>query len=159
MPSISSHADKPADARMRDTDREARKKRIDRLDRLATTLDSKFRIPVLGIPVGWDSILGLIPGVGDLVTALPGAAMFYEARRMGARKRASFRIAANTGIDMAFGAIPLVGDAFDLVFKSHRRNMAILKDELARIETNETKEDSWHSDTVQTTTAETARKS
>lgn len=106
--------------------------RIARLDRMADALDARFR--VFGFPVGWDSILGLIPGVGDVVTAGPGVAMIYEGYRMGARKRSMARMAANTGIDMVLGGIPLLGDAFDLVFKSHRRNMSILKHELARIE-------------------------
>jgi hypothetical protein len=118
----------------RASEQHARRARIARLDRLANKLDARFRIPGLGIPVGWDSILGLIPGVGDFVTALPGAAMFYEAQRMGARKRAKVRIAANTGIDLAIGAIPLVGDVFDVAFKSNRRNIAILKEELVRVE-------------------------
>ncbi|PLS21594.1 DUF4112 domain-containing protein [Neptunicoccus cionae] len=116
-------------------DAEDRRARIARLDRLADTLDTRFRI--FGIPIGWDSILGLIPGVGDLVTAGPGAIMFYEAHRIGARKRAKVKIAANTGIDMLIGGIPLVGDLFDVVFKSHRRNIEILKQELERIETAE----------------------
>lgn len=131
MPAGSSQAGEKTNS---DTQRADRRARLARLDRLATTLDTKFRLPVLGIPVGWDSILGLIPGIGDAATALPGAAMFYEAQRMGARKRAKFRIAANTGIDLAIGTVPLVGDIFDLAFKSHRRNITILKQELARIE-------------------------
>ncbi|WP_299046441.1 DUF4112 domain-containing protein [uncultured Tateyamaria sp.] len=131
MPYTSSPADDAATTQAR----AARRDRVARLDRLATALDARFR--VFGIPVGWDSILGLIPGVGDVATALPGAAMFYEARRMGARRRARTRIAINTGIDLAVGAIPLVGDLFDLAFKSHRRNIEILKAELARTEAQE----------------------
>lgn len=122
MPSISSPA----------AERRLRRGRIDRLDRLAEALDAKFR--VFGFPVGWDSILGIVPGIGDLVTAGPGAIMIYEANRIGARKRVMARMAANTGIDMVIGGIPLLGDAFDLVFKSHRKNMDLLKRELARIE-------------------------
>lgn len=113
---------------------DVRRARIDRLDRLSHSLDSRFRVPGLGIRVGWDSILGLIPGLGDLVTAGPGAVMLYEGRRIGARKRALARIGANTGIDMVLGGVPVLGDAFDLFFKSHRRNIAILKRELAQIE-------------------------
>ncbi len=116
-----------------------RRARIARLDRLADALDTRFRIPGLGLRVGWDSILGLIPGVGDLVTAGPGGVMLYEAHRMGARRRAMAGIGINTGIDMLLGSIPLIGDAFDAVFKSHRRNIAILKRELALIEASEDK--------------------
>ncbi len=112
---------------MTDNDRTAR---LARLDQLANTLDSKFRVPVLGIPVGWDSILGLIPGVGDLITLGPGAWTIVEGHRMGARKRVLGRMALNTGIDTLLGGIPLIGDAFDLFFKSHRRNVALLRREL-----------------------------
>lgn len=137
MLSTSSHAGNSASQRPIAYDRLARRGRVARLDRLATTLDARYRI--FGVPVGWDSILGLIPGVGDFATALPGAAMFYEAWHMGARRRASIRIALNTGVDLAVGAIPILGDLFDVAFKSHRRNIEILKDELARIEAREDK--------------------
>lgn len=112
---------------MTDSDHTAR---LARLDRLANTLDSKFRIPLLGIPVGWDSILGLIPGVGDLITLGPGAWIIVEGHRMGARKRVLGRMALNTGVDTVIGGIPLIGDAFDLFFKSHRRNVALLRRDL-----------------------------
>lgn len=75
---------------------------------------------------------------------------------MGARKRAQLRMAANTGIDLAIGTIPLVGDAFDLVFKSHRKNIGILKDELSRIEAKEKEEEPWQNDTDPETDAKTA---
>lgn len=136
-----------------DAERAARRRRIDRLDRLADTLDARFR--VFGFPVGWDSILGLIPGVGDVVTAGPGAVMFWEGYRMGARKRSLARIAANTGIDMVIGGIPLIGDAFDVAFKSHRRNIDILKRELARIETREGDTASWPNENDRPTEAAT----
>jgi hypothetical protein len=111
-----------------------------------------------------------VPGVGDLATALPGAVMIVEARRMGARKRAQSRMVVNTGVDLVIGAIPVLGDAFDLAFKSHKRNIAILKDELARIEAregtrsspeatrqaNQEMEATWHSDTDQPTDRKTA---
>lgn len=115
------------DASVRGADLE---RRLGRLERMANTLDTKFRLPVLGIPVGWDSILGLIPGVGDLVTVGPGAWMIVEGQRLGARKRVLARMAANTGVDAVLGGIPVLGDAFDLFFKSHRRNVAILRREL-----------------------------
>lgn len=135
------------------TDRRAR---LARLERLAETLDARFRIPGLGIPVGWDSILGLIPGVGDLITAGPAAVMIYEAHRMGARKRAMARMGFNTGVDLVLGGVPLLGDAFDVFFKAHRKNVAILKTELDRIERKEAQEDgSWQSETARRTEAAT----
>ena len=95
-------------------------------------MDTRFR--VLGVPVGWDSILGLIPGVGDAVTVIPSALMMTSGYRVGVRKRALARMAVNTGIDLAVGTIPLVGDIFDLAFKSHRKNVAILRDEYERLD-------------------------
>ncbi|WP_375176009.1 DUF4112 domain-containing protein [Pseudooceanicola sp.] len=101
-----------------------------RLERMAGLLDTKFRIA--GLRFGWDSILGLIPGVGDLVTAVPGIYTIYEAAQLGARRRVLGRMALNTGVDFVIGGIPLIGDAFDLFFKSHRRNVDLLKREIAR---------------------------
>ena len=105
--------------------------RLDRLHRLADRLDSRFS--VLGIRFGWDSILGLIPGIGDVATALPTLLLLYEGARMGARRRVLARIAGNTGIDVLIGGIPVIGDAFDVAFKSHRRNIRLLEQEFERL--------------------------
>lgn len=117
MPSTSLHA------ASRDAD-------IARFERWADTLDTKFRI--FGFPVGWDSILGLIPGLGDAVTVVPAAIMINHGYRSGVRKRALGKMVWNTGLDMAVGSIPLVGDLFDFAFKSHKKNVAVLRDELER---------------------------
>lgn len=106
--------------------------RLERLDRIARRLDSNFRIPVLGLRFGWDSVFGLIPGVGDLATAVPGVFMIYEGVQMGARRRVLARMGVNTAVDLFVGSIPLIGDIFDLFFKSHRRNIVLLKTEVAR---------------------------
>ena len=114
-----------------------RRARVERMDRLSKSLDSRFRVPGLGLRVGWDSILGLVPGLGDLVTAAPAGLMIVEAARLGARKRAMARMGLNAAIDLGLGTVPLLGDLFDVFFKAHRKNAAILKDELARIEARE----------------------
>ena len=111
-----------------------RRARVERMERLSKTLDSRFRVPGLGIRVGWDSILGLVPGLGDLVTAGPAGLMIVEAARLGARKRAMARMGLNTAIDLGLGAVPVLGDVFDVFYKAHRKNAEILKSELARIE-------------------------
>lgn len=112
-----------------------REKRLARLDRMANALDSKFRL--FGISFGWDSLLGLIPGVGAVATALPGAVMIAEAARLGARKRVLTRMALNTGADVMIGTIPVIGDAFDVAFKSHQRSLALLKSDMARLDNQE----------------------
>jgi hypothetical protein len=105
---------------------------IERLARLSRLLDSKFRIPGTSIRFGWDQLLGIVPGVGDLAAVAPASYLIYRAHRLGARKRTIGRMVANTGVDFAIGSIPLLGDVFDIYFKSNKRNIALLQRELAR---------------------------
>ena len=100
------------------------------LDRIADALDSRYRIPGTGIRFGWDSILGLIPGIGGLVTVLPAAIQITEGYRLGAGYGTLGRMGANTAIDLVVGGIPVIGDIFDVYFKSHKRNLALLKADL-----------------------------
>lgn len=104
---------------------------IKKLDRLSTLLDSRFRIPGTPMRFGWDSILGLVPGAGDLASLGPSAYLIYRGHRLGARKRTILRMTANTGLDFIVGAVPVLGDVFDLVFKANNRNFALLRKELA----------------------------
>ncbi len=76
---------------------------------------------------GWDSLLGLVPGLGDVATIGPAAYLLYRGRAMGARKRTLARMAANSGVDLVIGAIPVVGDLFDVLFKANIRNIDLLK--------------------------------
>ena len=103
-----------------------------RLERVAGLLDTRFRLPVIGLRVGWDSILGLIPGLGDAVTTVPAGWMIWHGYQMGARKRTLARMGINAGIDLVVGGIPLVGDLFDVAFKSHKKNLALLKNDMQR---------------------------
>jgi hypothetical protein len=102
------------------------------IERVAGLLDTRFRIPGIGIRVGWDSILGLIPGLGDAVTTVPAGWMMWQGYQMGARKRTLARMGVNAAIDLFVGGIPVVGDVFDVAFKSHKRNLALLQDDMQR---------------------------
>lgn len=104
---------------------------IERLDRLADLLDSRFRVPVVGWRFGLDAVVGLIPGVGDVAALGPAAYLVYRAHRLGADRRTVGRMALNAGVDFAVGGIPLVGDVFDAAFKANRRNIELLKRDLA----------------------------
>lgn len=104
----------------------------DVLERFVHLLDAQFRIPVLGVRFGIDPILGLIPGVGDLAGSLLGLAVLTQARREGASPATLARMVANLLIDLAFGAIPLVGDVADIYFKANRRNLRLLQEDRAR---------------------------
>lgn len=100
------------------------------LDRLAKTLDSRFRLPGTTIRFGFDTLVGLIPGIGDTLMAAPSAWIIWRAYRMGIRRRHLTRMIANSGIDYVVGSIPVIGDIFDVGFKANLRNIAILRDEL-----------------------------
>lgn len=101
--------------------------RLAQLDNLADTMDSLFRIPGTHIRVGLDSIIGLIPGIGDAVALAPAGYIVWQARQMGAPKRLIARMGVNIGIDALVGSIPLVGDIFDVGWKGNRRNVALLR--------------------------------
>ena len=103
------------------------RKRVEAMEQL---LERSFHIPGTRIPVGLDSIIGLVPVLGDLVTAAMGAYMIWEARNLGMSKWKLVRMTANVGIDTALGAIPLAGDAFDFLWRSNSKNLRIVKKHL-----------------------------
>ena len=97
-----------------------------RLQRLAKLMDSQVRVPVLGLRIGADAVLGLVPGFGDVITGAIGAYLIYEAQRLGIPRGALLRMIANVAFDTAVGAIPVAGDIWDFFFRSNDRNMRIL---------------------------------
>ncbi|MBY5637070.1 DUF4112 domain-containing protein [Rhizobium leguminosarum] len=102
--------------------------RIRRAVGIARLMDTAVRLPVIGVRIGADSILGLIPAVGDVAGSLIGLFIIDEARRLGMPTHKLARMAVNLGIDAAGGTVPLLGDLFDVYFKSHRRNVGIILD-------------------------------
>jgi hypothetical protein len=98
-----------------------------RLEAVEGMLERMFVVPGINRSVGLDSILGLVPVVGDVITASMGAWLVWEARNLGMSKFQLARMAANVGFDTLLGAVPLVGDLFDFVFRSNSRNLRILK--------------------------------
>ena len=96
------------------------------LTRLAKTMDSAFKLPVINRRIGWDSIIGLVPVVGDTVALMPAAYILYKGWQMGASNWLLARMAANVGIDYAVGSVPLIGDILDIGFKANRRNVELL---------------------------------
>ena len=98
-----------------------------RLKHLSYLLDSAFRIPVLGYRVGWDAVLGLVPGLGDAVGTLFSAYIVFEAARLGAPRNVLARMVYNVALEFIIGIIPIVGDLFDAVFKANIRNVRLLE--------------------------------
>ncbi len=104
------------------------------IDKLAELLDSKFRLPGTGFRFGLDSLIGLIPGVGDAITGGLGLWIIHRARQEGASGFLLVRMVWNLLVDMVLGAIPLIGDIFDFAFKSNTKNAQLLQRHLDRHE-------------------------
>jgi hypothetical protein len=98
-----------------------------RIERLVQLLDSWFAIPGTSVRVGLDSIVGLIPGVGDTVMLLASVHVVERLARLGLPASLRFRMYANVLIDLAVGAVPVLGDIFDVAFKSNVRNLALAR--------------------------------
>ncbi len=101
-----------------------------RIEAMEAVLEGMFVIPGTNRRVGLDSLVGLIPVVGDLATAAMGAWIVWEARNLGMPKWQLTRMAANVGFDTLVGAIPFAGDVFDFLFKSNTKNLRIIRKHL-----------------------------
>lgn len=102
-----------------------------RLNRLAWLLDSAIRLPG-GFRVGLDGIIGLVPGIGDLVGAALSSYLVVEAARLKLPFRLLARMAMNVLIELVVGVIPIVGDIFDFAFKANLRNMQLMNEYLSK---------------------------
>lgn len=106
--------------------------RLHDLEALALLLDDRFRIPGTSIRFGVDGLVGLVPGIGDVATTLVSLYLVARARDLGLPGSVLMRMLGNVAIDSVVGAIPLLGDVFDVAFKANRRNIELLKRELRR---------------------------
>jgi hypothetical protein len=107
-----------------------RAERLEKIEQLTTFLDEAIRIPGTNFRVGWDAVIGLIPGIGDAVSAALAAHIVHEASKLGVSKWTLARMIANVGIDAVVGLVPVVGDLFDMGFKANRRNVRLLRKRL-----------------------------
>ena len=100
---------------------------VTRLEALARLMDGTFVIPGTNFRLGLDAIIGLVPVAGDVISGVISSYLIWEARRLGAPRWLIARMMANTFLDTTFGAIPVVGDAFDVLFRGNMKNMALLR--------------------------------
>lgn len=98
------------------------------IDRLAKLMDAQFRIPGTNYRFGLDGLLGLIPGAGDLSTLAVSGYMIMIMSKNGASGNVIAKMVLNVVIDAIVGAIPLIGDLFDFVFKANLRNMKLMRE-------------------------------
>jgi hypothetical protein len=99
---------------------------VEHLALLSQLLDRAFRVPGTNWRFGLDPLLGLIPGLGDLLGSLLGAYSLFIARQLGAPASIQLRMLLNLTIDGVVGLVPFLGDFFDFAFKAHSRNAALL---------------------------------
>ncbi len=105
-------------------------KHLKRMKAVTRVLDDAVEVPILGFRVGLDPLLGLLPGAGDVVSATFSGWMVVTAARMGATPTTLLRMLANLGLDLLSGAIPFLGDIFDIAFKANRRNLRIVEEQV-----------------------------
>jgi hypothetical protein len=94
---------------------------------LARVLDSAVGIPGTPLRIGLDAVLGVIPGAGDVLGAALSGYIVLAAVRRGVPRAVLWRMLANVAIDTGFGAVPLVGDLFDVAWRSNTRNVDLLE--------------------------------
>jgi len=97
---------------------------VARLKKLEQRLDRQFSL--FGVQFGLDGIIGLVPVVGDVFTGVMGLYLILEARRLGAKRWTMARMLVNWALDFGLGAIPVLGDFFDIAFKSNTKNLRLL---------------------------------
>lgn len=110
---------------------DARNAQARELELLAHWMDTVFEIPVLKLRFGLDALLGLLPFGGDVGAALVSIYILSAANRYGIPRITVLRMALNIALDFLVGSIPIVGDLFDVYWKSNQRNMALFRRHLA----------------------------
>ena len=102
----------------------------ERMEKLSWLLDDSVPIPGTRFRFGLDSIIGLVPGLGDVVGVVLGAGILYQSVRIGAPRAIIIKMVGNSATDAIGGLVPMIGDLFDFAFKSNRRNAKLLMDYL-----------------------------
>ncbi len=113
-------------------DARSRRAALDRLDMLATAFDTAFLVPGTNVRFGVESLLRLVPGVGDAAASALSCYLLYEAYKLDVPGTLFARMVANVVLEGTMGAVPFAGDAFDVFFRANRRNVALLREHFAR---------------------------
>jgi hypothetical protein len=101
---------------------------LDRLRRLGYLLDNSIPVPGTGFRFGLDSVIGLVPGVGDLLGGALSLYIVLEAARLGVPRSLLVRMGYNVAVDALVGSVPLLGDLFDAGYKANLRNLALVQE-------------------------------
>jgi len=107
---------------------------LERLERLAYFLDASLDVPFTNFRIGIDSLIGLIPGIGDAASGLISLAIIYRGWRLGVSFPVVVRMLLNLLLDVVVGTIPVAGDLFDMAFKANLRNVDLIRNNLRKQE-------------------------
>ena len=125
---VDSHTDSVAEAEAMADRHLARQDEVRRVGAVVRWMDDLVRVPGTRFGIGLDAVLGFfIPVIGDLVTGAIAVTVITAAQRRGVPRIVVLRMLLNLGIDMLAGMIPVVGDAFDLVWRANVRNLELLE--------------------------------
>ena len=105
---------------------------LQRLQTFARAMDSKFKVPLLGARIGWDGLIGLIPGVGDLAGLALSGYVVVEGMRLRIPKPLLGRMLINILVEFLCGLVPVLGDLFDFYWKANERNVRLLQNHIER---------------------------
>ena len=101
---------------------------LERVERMAKGMDAAFTIPGTSIPLGFDTLVGLVPGIGDTLSLGVAGFIASHGTALGARRRDYVRMGGNIFVDWLIGLVPLLGDIVDIGWKGNLRNAALLRE-------------------------------
>ncbi len=101
-------------------------KRLRHVESLAHLLDDSIRLPVVGYRIGWEAIIGLVPGIGDVAGLVLSVYLIVQAARFGVPAASLARMVFNVVVEALVGLVPVLGDAFDAAYKANLRNVDLL---------------------------------
>lgn len=111
---------------------ESKRAALARIDMLSKLFDTAFTLPGSNVRFGVEALMRLVPGIGDAAASALSCYLLYEAHRLEVPHQVFARLVANVAIEGIVGAVPVLGDLFDVGFRANRRNVAILKEHFER---------------------------
>ena len=111
---------------------ESKRDALARIDMLSKLFDTAFTLPGSNVRFGVEALMRLVPGIGDAAASALSCYLLYEAHRLEVPQQVFARLVANVAIEGIVGAVPVLGDLFDVGFRANRRNVALLKEHFER---------------------------
>jgi hypothetical protein len=108
--------------------------RLRRIAMITKITDTAVTVPGTDVKIGLDAVVGAVPIAGDLVMGAVALVLINDARHLGVPKADLARMLRNTALDTCIGAIPFIGDLFDIVYRSNERNLMLIEKHVGRLD-------------------------